>query len=189
MNVRTLALTAVIILAAMFRFIPGLPPNFKPISAMLIFGVIRYSNRSVSLTLPVLLVLATDVVQQILYHFGHTVKPGFYPGMEWVYGAYVVMALLASFFRGTKSPGSIAGVTLVGAFIFFVLSNFGYWLVGDLDNLYPKTPAGLLECYVAAIPFFWKSFIGDAVFALVLFGGWQLAEMYVPALRPASAST
>ncbi len=187
MKVRTIALTALIVLAAMVRFM-DLPANFKPISAMLIFGVIRYSNRSASLAVPVLIVLATDVVQQILFNIGLTVKPGFYPGMEWVYGAYIVIALLASLFQGTRSAGAISFVTLAGACIFFALSNFGYWLVGDMDNLYPKTAAGLMACYVAAIPFFWKSLLGDAVFGLVLFGGWQLAEMYVPALRPASAS-
>jgi hypothetical protein len=188
MNIRTITLTAVIILAAMVRFIPGLPPNLKPISAIVIFGAIRYSNRSAGLALPILLVLATDIVKQLLYHSGPGFSPGFYLGMEWVYAGYIIIAVMAAVFRGTRSPATIALVTFAGACIFFALSNFGYWLEGDVEHLYPRTLGGLWECYMVALPFFRTSLYGDAIFVVVLFGGWYLAELYVPALRPAPAN-
>ena len=64
--------------------------------------------------------------------------------------------------------------------MFFIVTNFGVWLVG---NLYPKTLAGLAGCYVAAIPFFRNTLAGNVVYTLVLFGGFALAQRYLPVLR------
>jgi hypothetical protein len=41
----------------------------------------------------------------------------------------------------------------------------------------------LVTCYVAAIPFFQNTLLGDAVFATALFGGLAVAERGFPVLR------
>jgi hypothetical protein len=41
---------------------------------------------------------------------------------------------------------------------------------------YPRTAAGLLECYTMAIPFFRNSLLGDIGDAAVLFGLFELVE-------------
>ncbi len=69
---------------------------------------------------------------------------------------------------------------MMASVLFFIITNFGAWLVG---NLYPKTLAGLVSCYVAAIPFFRNTLLGDAVYTLVLFGGFALVQRYLPVLR------
>ena len=43
-----------------------------------------------------------------------------------------------------------------------------------------------MACYVAAIPFFRNTLIGDAFYVCVLFGGLTLAEWGFPALREPS---
>ena len=58
----------------------------------------------------------------------------------------------------------MAGATLGGALIFFFVTNFADWY---LLNMYAKTWQGLLDCYVAAIPFFraapcWRTFWGPS---------------------------
>ena len=50
-------------------------------------------------------------------------------------------------------------------------------------DYYPKTFAGLVACYAAAIPFFQNTLAGDLVFTALLFGGFALAERLLPALR------
>jgi hypothetical protein len=45
------------------------------------------------------------------------------------------------------------------------------------------TPAGLVACYVAGLPYFWNTLLGDLVFTGVLFGGFALLERAVPALQ------
>ncbi len=39
--------------------------------------------------------------------------------------------------------------------------------------LYPKTGAGLIACYTAAIPFFWNTLMGNLAFGSVLFGVYE----------------
>jgi hypothetical protein len=77
----------------------------------------------------------------------------------------------------------IAATTLLGSCLFFAVTNFALWAAG---TSYPRTAAGLAACYVAAIPFFRNSLLGDATYATILFGAWALAEARFPALRPAT---
>jgi len=42
--------------------------------------------------------------------------------------------------------------------------------------------AGLSACYIAAIPFFQNTLVGDALYTVVLFGGFVLVERSFPAL-------
>jgi len=74
----------------------------------------------------------------------------------------------------------VGGAALTSSVLFFVLTNFGVWLVSDL---YPRTAAGLVGCYIAAIPFFRNTLAGNAFYTLVLFGGFALAQRYIPVLR------
>jgi hypothetical protein len=60
----------------------------------------------------------------------------------------------------------------------------GVWALG---TLYPKTPAGLMESYIAAIPFFQYSLIGDLFFVRVMFGVYELIKYKIPALEKVKA--
>ena len=53
---------------------------------------------------------------------------------------------------------------LLGAVIFFVLTNFGVWLNG----FYGYTIDGLINCYILAIPFFSYSIISTLFFQRLL---------------------
>jgi hypothetical protein len=68
--------------------------------------------------------------------------------------------------------------TLAGSVQFFIVTNFACWLLW-----YPRTMEGLVACYVAAIPFFQNTLLGDVVFATALFGGLALTEWRFPAVR------
>tara|TARA_B100000513_G_C11757642_1_gene136422 strand:- start:242 stop:502 length:261 start_codon:yes stop_codon:yes gene_type:complete len=49
---------------------------------------------------------------------------------------------------------------LISSLIFFVVSNFGVWIIG-----YPKTLEGFITCYIAAIPFFGWTIAGDLFYS------------------------
>lgn len=66
--------------------------------------------------------------------------------------------------------GSVA-VAASGAF--FVISNFGVWIVGEI---YPRTLEGLVQCFVMAVPFFKQSLMADFVFGSVLLFSVALAR-------------
>jgi len=68
----------------------------------------------------------------------------------------------------------------VAAVMFFVLTNFGVWA---FSSLYPKTPGGLVDCFVMAIPFFGNTLLSSLFYSAVLFGGLALAESRLTGLR------
>jgi len=185
MTLRPLAIASLILLVALTRLLPH-PPNFAPLTALAVFGAIRYSDRRAALLAPLLALLASDLVREVLYRYGLAEQWGIYRGMWAVYGTTALIVLMARLARGTRSPVVIASMTLAGSCLFFVLTNFAVWADG---SRYPLTGEGLVACYTAAIPFFRNALLGDAFYATVLFGVWALAEAGVPALRPAPAKS
>ena len=53
-----------------------------------------------------------------------------------------------------------------GSFIFYLISNFGVWAVGDL---YAKNLEGLINCYFLALPFFKNTVISTFIFSYGVF--------------------
>jgi hypothetical protein len=183
MTIRPLAIAGLILLAALSRLLPH-PPNFAPVTALAVFGAIRYSDHRAALLSPLLALLASDLVREVLYRYGLAEQWGLYRGMGVVYGATALVVLMAGLARGTRAPLLLALMTLAGSCLFFVVTNFAVWVGGAM---YPRTGEGLVLCYTAAVPFFRNALFGDAFYATVLFGVWALAEAGVPALRPALA--
>ena len=66
---------------------------------------------------------------------------------------------------------------IVGAFsgsvIFFILTNLGVWIS---STFYPKTVAGLVECYAMAVPFFSNTLLGSFFYTVIMFGGYELIK-------------
>jgi hypothetical protein len=52
-------------------------------------------------------------------------------------------------------------------------------------GIYEHTFAGMLHCYVQAIPFFRYTLAGDLFFAVALFGSYAVAMSFVLATKPA----
>jgi hypothetical protein len=180
-NTRTLALACLIVLAASTRLLPH-PHNFAPITAMAVFGAIRFGNRLAALAAPLLALLLSDLAREVLYRNGLAEQWGLYRGMWVVYGTTASIALMGRLAHGTRSPTVIAGITLAGSCVFFLVTNFAVWAGG---SLYPHSAEGLATCYTAAVPFFRNALLGDATYAALLFGAWAYAEARFPALRPA----
>ena len=87
--------------------------------------------------------------------------------------------------RGTSSIAWRWGVcSLVPALMFFLITNFAVWA---FEDNYQHTWAGLLQCYVAAIPFLRWMLAGDIFYLAVLFGCGALAGMSV--MEPARLQT
>jgi hypothetical protein len=129
------------------RFIPH-PPNFTSLIALsfyvpAIFGV-RY--------LPVLLIsfIVTD------YFIG------FHQTVWFTWGSVIIIGLFAKHFTGSLIK-RISG-SLIGACIFFIVTNFGVWTLG----MYGYGVSGLSASYIMALPFFGYSLISTLVFAVLI---------------------
>jgi hypothetical protein len=175
LNVRLVTLVGMTLAAAASRLLPH-PPNFTPLFAMALFGGTYFASRTAAFAVPLAAMLLSDLALGLLV-YGKAV----FPLMPYVYASFVLTVLLGWWVRQRHcSPAAIAGAALASAILFFVISNFGVWLEGAL---YPQTLEGLATCYIAAVPFFRNTLAGNAVFTLVLFGGFALAQRYCAALR------
>ncbi len=171
-----------LVVAGLYRAWPGRPFGFAPQIAMAIFGGAMIKDKRLAFILPLLSMLVSDAVYQVLYVNGIFNIPGFYSG-QWV--NYVLFAGLTvfGFLMKKVNVKNVLGFTISGSLLFFILSNFTTWLGGGGFGR-PKTFDGLIQCYGDALAFhrdygLIKGFplnfvIGDLFFAAVLFGGYYL---------------
>jgi hypothetical protein len=150
-----------VVIAAASRVIPH-PWNFTPMIAVALFAGARI-ERSWLAAIAVTACLALGDIALGAFP---------YSGMAWVYGS---MLLVVAAGRLVRTRSGIAA-PLVGAlcagFVFFLVTNFAVFVSG---GLYPRTTAGLVECYTAALPFYRNQIVGDVLFTSALFGAYAAA--------------
>lgn len=162
---RLFAIVALIGLAILARFLPH-PDNFTPIGAVALFAGACLADRRFALVIPVLILAVSDLFLGL-----HVLIPV-------VYLCFMVNVLLGRWLREHRSIPVTAGVVLAGSVQFFLATNFFCWLLW-----YPPTITGLTDCYLAALPFFRNTLLGDLVFTGVLFSVLAAMERGFPTLR------
>ena len=87
---------------------------------------------------------------------------GLYYNIIFVYFSLILITIV--FFKLSKKINykTLFIFSFFGSLIFYIISNFGVWMLG---NLYSKDLKGLVECYVLAIPFFNNTFFSTLVFS------------------------
>ena len=134
----------IFLILAVSRFIPH-PPNFTSLLALSFYIPALLGIRY----LPILLV--SFVITDLFI--------GLHGVTLFTWGSVIVIGLGSKFF--TKTIYSRISGSLLGACIFFIITNFGVWSLGS----YGYTFQGLLLSYTLAIPFFAYSLISTFVFS------------------------
>ncbi len=152
MNYFKVSLGIFVALAAS-RFIPH-PPNFTSLIALSFYIPALIGIRY----LPALIIsfAITDFVI------------GFHGTTLFTWGSVVVIGLGSKFFISSIFT-RISGA-LLGACLFFIITNFGVWSLG----FYDYTFEGLLVCYTLAIPFFTYTMISTFIFSGIIEGIYKL---------------
>lgn len=164
---RTLLILSMILLCAVLRILPH-PRNFTPVGATALFSGAMLRDKRLAFAFPLIALFAGDLFV------------GFHKLMPVVYASFLLSAVIGLWLKNNRTVARIAGATLLGAIQFFLVTNFAVWaMLGS----YPKTASGLISCYVAGIPLFWNTLGGDSLYATLLFGGFALAEHFLPILR------
>ena len=78
------------------------------------------------------------------------------------WGSVIIIGLISVYF--TFSILSRLSGALLGALIFYLISNFGVWITGS----YGYTIEGLIACYTLAIPFFGYTLVSTIVFSSII---------------------
>jgi hypothetical protein len=127
-----------------FRYIPH-PPNFTPVIAFAIYIPVIFGFWSIPF-----FILGYAITDFFL---------GFHSLLIWTWGSLAFISILYKFSNGTVSRIILS---LFGAISFFIISNFGVWIV---SSFYETNVQGLMKCYVMAIPFFTNTLISTFLFA------------------------
>ncbi len=163
-----------VLIAALYRAIPGRPWGFAPQFAMAIFGGSVLKDRKMAIALPVLSLLISDLIYQLLFTYGLTDITGFYSGQLENYVLFAALGMIG-FMVKQNSIGSIVKGSIASPTAYFFISNFMTW-GGNGGFQRPKTFAGLTQCYVDGLPFYTNSILATIFFSAVLFGGNYLIE-------------
>lgn len=162
-----------IVIASLYRIMPGRPYGFAPQIAMAIFGGAIIKDKKFAFILPLLSMFVSDALYQLLYMNGVGNMPGFYEGQ---FVNYILFAALTvfGFFIKNFNVKSIAIASLSAPTAYFLISNFLVWAsASPLAGLQrPKTFSGLMMCYGDGLPFYPWSVAATFVFSAILFGSY-----------------
>jgi len=147
-----------ILIGAATRVLPH-PANFAPIAAMAIFGGV-YLGKKQAFIIP----LAAMIVSDVFIGFDSV------PMRIAVYGSFIISVLIGLWLKNHKNAKNIILGTLLSSVIFFSVTNFAVWAFG---SMYPKSLAGIFECFALAIPFFRNTILGDMFYSGAFFGGYE----------------
>ncbi|MBI4042163.1 MAG: hypothetical protein HY391_01675 [Deltaproteobacteria bacterium] len=148
------------------RFLPHLP-NFTALGAVTLFSGFYLRGRERWLV-PFAVMLLSDVILNFAIY-----RMGFAPDQLMVYAAIGLNILLAGSLAGQSLGKRLLYGVPLSSFNFFLLTNFGVWL---WSGLYARTLPGLVQCYVAAIPFLGYEFFSNAIYSLALFSAYELVH-------------
>lgn len=129
--------------------------NFTPVLALCLFSG-AFLPRNQRLIVPLALMMLSDIVI------------GFYPGIVLTWLAILAAAATGLFLRDNRHPVRVMGVSCLAAVSFFLISNFGVWLI-----YYPLNLTGFLKCYTLAIPFFRNTLVSTIGYSFVLVCGFD----------------
>lgn len=174
---RVFLLIVLVLVAACARLVPHVY-NVAPVTAVTLFAAAYLPSRRWSVLLPFAAMFFSDLVLYATKDVAY--RDQALTNMLFVYSAFAGIALLGQWLRRNVSFSRVVGTTLLGSGLFFLVTNFGAWLMlsqplstGE-PAMYSRTLSGLIDCYVAGVPFFRGTFVGDLVYTTILFGGFAL---------------
>ena len=144
-----------ILILALSRLIPH-PWNFTPIIAVAMMSGYLFKNIYLSFSILLISMLIADIFI------------GFYENIIFVYISLLLISFIFYKIGNKINLKNLFVYSFAGSLIFFIVSNFGVWVLGSPglnDIAYEKSLSGLIQCYVLAIPFFGNTFLSTLIFA------------------------
>lgn len=149
--------------------------NFTPVAAVGLFAGV-YLRKSWALLIPLAGLVISD-----FFLDGYSWK-----GRAIVYGAFLLMIAIGRIISqkgklfsesgkfGQKFLRVIAG-SLLGAVLFFIITNNIFLYT---PSFYQMNFSGMIESYVAGLPFFRSQLLGDLMYSGLLFGIYEFARIF-----------
>jgi hypothetical protein len=173
-----LPITLMMIVFALSRW-PGLmPQNFSAAYAVAFCAGVYFPPR-----LRWILPLGTTLVLDILLNRYYD-QPFLQVGL-WIFilvklAAFAGIIWIGTWFQKKNSLVSLIGGGILGAIVFYLVTNFASWLY---DPAYPKTLAGLFQALTSGVPglpptwtFFRNTLLSGGLFTGLFAGAMKLTE-------------
>ena len=150
----------IFLVLAVSRFIPH-PPNFTSLIA-LSFYVPAFLGRKYILAL-----ISSFFITDLLI--------GFHSTMLFTWGSVLIIGLFSNFFL--KNIFLRISGALLGAILFFIVTNFGVWIT---SGMYTLNLNGLLSAYLLGLPFFGFSALSTLIFSALFELIINMRKLYLP---------
>ena len=137
------------------RLFPHLP-NFSPLAAVALFSGV-YCAKKHGYLIPLAIFMLSDLII------------GLHNTVLFTWASIVLIYFLGAQLRKQKTISSTLAYTFISSIIFFLITNFGVWLMG----WYPPTFEGLILCFANALPFFRMSLVANMFYVLVFFSLYE----------------
>jgi len=158
LRTQLITISAVIFALALFRLLPHWP-NVSPVAAMALFGGAYFADKRLAFIVPFVALFLSDLVL------------GLHNSMIFVYAGFALTVAIGFMLKNKITFTNTSFAVVASSVLFFLLTNFGAWMT---SALYAKTAEGLMQAFIAGIPFFQNSLMGNLVYAAVIFGGYHL---------------
>jgi hypothetical protein len=137
--------------------------NFTAIGATALFAGFFFANRLAAFLVP----MAVMVISNLCLHQYNNLRQ-----MLVVFIALLLPVLLGMVLRRRLKFWTVAASAVATSVTFYLITNFADWAFYDL---YPHTWAGVIDGYIAGIPFFGRTLASDLFFTGLIFGTYWLA--------------
>ena len=154
-----LSFVLLVVIASLYRIMPGRPYGFAPQIAMALFSGSIIKDKKYAFLLPILSMLFSDIIYEVLFRLNLSTIAGFYGGQLMNYILFAAVTVVG-FFIKKQNVLHIAAGSVAGATFYYIASNLMVWIGGGLalNNLpYAKSWDGLIACFYAALPFYQAS--------------------------------
>lgn len=166
---RFIVLSLLIVAAAATRAIPLLVPhvwNFTAVGALAIFAGSQFDDKRAAFLIP----LAAMALSDLFIGNGFSLV---------VYAGFLAMVLCGHLIRKNVSVTNVAGASIGGTIIFFLITNFALFYP---QSFYPHTLSGIAQSYIMGLPFLRNMLIGDLIYGVILFYGFHMMKRAYPKL-------
>jgi len=145
-----------IIIGILSRLVPHIP-NVNPlISISLIAG--RNFSSFIAFSVLFFTMFISDIGLALLFGY-----PIFSYWTLFTYTGFIAITFISSKLK--YSSKALPIYIFFSSFAFWIWTNFGVWLTSDM---YYKTLIGLINCYIAALPFLGNSLLGDMIWGILI---------------------
>ena len=155
--------------------------NLSALGALALVCGATVQPRWLGLAIPLLCRLMTDFWIEAKSGYG------FYNSMIFDYAAYALIFGLGTVCLRKGWLGALAG-GIMSAAIFFFISNLGVWLLAP-EHAYTRDFSGLMNCFVAAIPFAKGTLAGDLLYSVAFFSVLSVLPVPSPSADASKTST